>query len=173
MLCIAETSRVVLREVSRSDSAFILELMNEPAYIENIGDRGIRTLDDAGRYIDAKYTANYSGLGYGLYLVKAKAGGAPIGICGFVKREVLECADIGFAYLEKYRSRGYGYESAEAVLRYGRDKLGFVRVFGVTSPKNKNSVGLLNKLGFDYDRIISLPGYVEDSYLFSKFLKPS
>jgi RimJ/RimL family protein N-acetyltransferase len=172
MTRILETPRLVLREVGRSDASFILELMNERAYLEKIGDRGVRTTEDAQAYIDSRYTANYQRLGYGLYLAETKADGIPIGICGFVKREMLEHADVGFAYLEKFRAQGYGYESASAVLEHGRDALRFSRVLGVTSKTNPGSIRLLEKLGLSYVRSISLPGYAEESLLFSRDFTP-
>jgi ribosomal-protein-alanine N-acetyltransferase len=170
---ILETSRLVLRRVEKRDAAFMLELMNEPAYIANIGDRGIRTVGDAEAYIDAKYTANYERLGYGLYLVELRDDRVPVGICGFVRREALECADLGFAFLEKFRRMGFGFESSEAVLAYGRETLGFARVLGVTSPANQGSIQLLQKLGFAFDRSVRLPGYAGESRLYSLALGAS
>ena len=167
MPAILETPRLVLRPAQPSDAAFFFELMNEPAYHANIGDRGLRTLEDAAGYIAERYTASNELLGYGLYLVATKAEAVPIGICGFVKRDVLESADLGFAFLARFCAQGYGYESAVAVLEYGRTTLGFAEVFGVTSRANRASIRLLEKLGFSYARAISLAGYAEESLLFS------
>lgn len=167
MSAILETPRLVLRPARPNDSAFLLELMNEPAYLANIGDRGLRTLEDAAGYIAERYTASYEQLGYGLYLVELTGGGVPIGICGFVKRDVLEYADLGFAFLARFCAQGYGHESATAVLEYGRTALGFAEVFGVTSRANRASIRLLEKLGFAYAREIALAGYAEESLLFS------
>lgn len=166
-----ETPRLVLREVIPTDAAFLLELMNEPAYKAAIGDRGVRTVGDAEAYIAAKYTASYQENGYGLYLVELKAQGVPIGVCGFVKRPMLEHPDIGFAYLEPYRAQGYGYESAVAVLHYGRETLKFSQIYGVTAKTNRGSIRLLEKLGLHYERLISLPGYTDESLLLSRTLK--
>lgn len=168
MPAILETPRLVLRPARPGDAAFFLELMNEPAYLANIGDRGLRTLEDATGYIAERFTASYEQLGYGLYLVELKGGGRiPIGICGFVKRNVLESADLGFAFLARFCAQGYGYESAAAVLEYGRTTLGFAQVFGVTSRANRASIRLLEKLGFAFARAIALAGYAEESLLFS------
>ena len=173
MAFVLETPRLVLRRVSQRDAPFMLELVNERAFIENIGDRGVRTLADADAYIEARYTKSYRDLGYGLYLVEIRTTGVPIGICGLVKREELEHPDIGFAYLEKFRAQGFGYESAVAVLNYARQTLGFSRIHGVTAKANRISVGLLEKLGLRYERSISLPGYADDSLLFSSDPKPA
>ena len=104
-------------------------------------------------------------MGYGLYLVELKA--EPIGIAGFIKRDLLEYPDIGFAFLERFRSHGYAYESAAAVLNYGRNELGFDCVFGIVSPGNLPSISLLEKIGLRFDRMIRLPENDKDSMLFS------
>lgn len=171
MTLILETPRLILRKAASSDGAFIMELMNERSYLANIGDRGVRTLDDAVAYLDAKYRTSYEKLGYGSYVVEEKTTSTPIGICGYVKRDSLEDADIGFAFLERCWSRGYGYEAASGVLEYGRDVLGFSKVLGVTAQANLPSIRLLQKLGFSYERLLLLPGYSEKSLLFSKVLE--
>jgi RimJ/RimL family protein N-acetyltransferase len=171
MAMILETARLVLRVAVRSDAAFILELMNESGYINHIGDRGVRTLTDAENYIDAKFTQCYEALGYGLWITQTRDEAIPLGICGFVKRDVLEHPDLGFAYLERFWSQGFALESATAVLRYGRDFLGFSQVFGVTSKTNRASIRLLEKLGFTSDRTILLPGSGEESLLFTLSFK--
>ncbi len=155
------------------DAPFMLELVNERAFIEHIGDRGVRTLADASAYIEVRYTKSYRDLNYGLYLVEIRATGVPIGVCGLVKREELNHPDIGFAYLEKFRAQGFGYEAASAVLGFARETLGLSRIHGVTSKTNRISVRLLEKLGLRYERSISLSGYADDSLLFSGDLKPA
>ena len=165
---ILETSRLVLREAVADDAAFLLELMNEPAYHANIGDRGVRTVEDARSYLAAKYSTSYRTLGYGLYVVELKREAVVIGICGFVKRETLEHADVGFAFLTRFCGQGYGYESASAVLGYGQAKLGFAKVYGVTSRTNEASIRLLEKLGFRFNRETAMPGYAEASLLFAR-----
>ncbi len=120
---ILETERLVLRRLTAGDAAFILELLNEPAFLENIGDRGARTLADARRYIARGPVASYRKFGFGLYLVELKDSGTPVGICGLLKRESLEDVDIGFAFLRRYWSQGYARESAAAVMHYGWTEL--------------------------------------------------
>lgn len=168
MATILETPQLRLREAAAEDAAFLLELMNEPAYHANIGDRGLRTVEDARGYLAEKYSASYHTLGYGLYLVELKPEAVAIGICGFVKRETLAHADAGFAFLARFCGQGYGYEAAAAVLDYGGTTLGFTQVYGVTSRTNQASIRLFEKLGFAYDREIALPGYAEESLLFAR-----
>jgi ribosomal-protein-alanine N-acetyltransferase len=166
---IVETDRLVMREIGKDDAAFIFELLNTPSFIRYIGDRGVRVLDDARHYIETRYHQSYREHGYGLYAVELKPGQKPIGMCGFVRRNELPGPDIGFAFLPEYEGKGYGYESASAIMKYGRETLGFDRVFAITSIDNEKSGGLLIKLGFVFDKLIAMPdGEVLNLYLSSR-----
>lgn len=155
---ILETDRLILRELdSAADAEFILELLNTPKFIKHIGDRGVRSAEQAREFIDDRYRASYREHGYGLYAVDQRSGGSAVGICGFVKRDYLEHADIGFAFLPEFERRGYGFESASAILEYGRDRLDFKRVFAITSQDNDVSGKLLTKLGFSCNGIFATP----------------
>jgi RimJ/RimL family protein N-acetyltransferase len=151
-----ETERLLLRELSKDDAAFILGLLNQPSFIHYIGDRGVRTLEDARQYIFKGAVASYERFGFGLYLTLLKEGGVPIGICGLVKRDSLKDADVGFAFLPQYWSKGYAFESASAVLAYARNTLGLKRVLGITTPENKDSIHVLEKIGLKFERMIRL-----------------
>jgi RimJ/RimL family protein N-acetyltransferase len=155
-LKVLETDRLILRWMSTEDAPFILELVNEPSWLRFIGDRGLRTLDDARDYIRKGPVDMYARHGFGLYVTERKADGVPIGICGLLKRESLEDVDIGFANLPRFWGKGYAYESASAVLSYGRSVLGLNRIVAVTSPGNEPSVRLLEKLGFRFERMVRL-----------------
>ena len=164
---ILETERLLLRRLTAGDAAFILELLNEPAFLENIGDRGARTLADARRYIAGGPVASYRKFGFGLYLVELKDSGAPIGICGLLKRESLEDVDIGFAFLRRCWSQGYARESAAAVMHYGWTKLRLPRIVAITKPTNQASIALLEKLGLRFEKIITQPGPGGENKLFA------
>ena len=166
------TQRLALRRVEPSDSGFILELLNEPAFLKNIGDRKVRTDSDALGYITEKLAASYETHGFGLYVVEPRDGGSPIGICGFVKREVLPHADIGFSFLERHWSKGFALESAAATLDYGRTTLGFGRVLGLTALENPRSIRLLERLGLRFERLVDMPGNAAKSRLFSIAFAP-
>ena len=153
---VLETDRLNLRRLSPDDAEFILELLNDPSFLRFIGDKGVRTLDDARNYILNGPVDMYNRLGFGLYLTELKKSGAPIGICGLIKRDGLEDVDIGFAFLPKFRARGYAYESAAAVMDYGKHVLGLKRIVAITSPDNYASGGLLEKLGLRFERMIRL-----------------
>jgi len=147
-----ETTRLALRRLSLDDAEFILGLLNEPSFLLYIGDKGVRTTADACRYISTGPLASYERFGFGLLLVELKAERAPIGICGLLKRDWLDHPDLGFAFLPRYWSKGYGFESASAVLGHAREILGLKRVLAITSPDNAASIRLLAKLRFRLER---------------------
>jgi len=164
---ILETERLLLRRLTKDDAAFILELLNEPAFLENIGDRGARTLADARRYIARGPVASYRKFGFGLYLVELKESGAPIGICGLLKRDWLKDVDIGFAFLQKFWWQGYARESAAAVMHYGWTTLRLKRIVAITKPTNQASITLLEKLGLRFEKIITQPDHPGENKLFA------
>ncbi|EOQ29205.1 MULTISPECIES: GNAT family N-acetyltransferase [Bacillus] len=157
-MIVLETERLVLRWFEIKDAPFILELVNDPAWIQFIGDKGIRNLEDAQKYILNGPVDMYNKMGFGLYLVERKEDLTPLGMCGLIKRDSLEDVDIGFAFLEKFRSKGYGYESASAVIEYGVQQLGLKRIVAITTIDNINSGKLLEKVGLRFEKIISESG---------------
>ncbi|EJV69831.1 alanine acetyltransferase [Bacillus mycoides] len=154
-MIVLETERLTLRWFDIKDAPFILELVNDPAWIQFIGDKGVRNLEDATNYILNGPVNMYNKMGFGLYLVERKEDLTPLGMCGLIKRDSLEDVDIGFAFLEKFRSKGYGYESAAAVIEYGVQKLGMKRIVAITSIDNTVSGKLLEKVGLRFEKIIS------------------
>jgi RimJ/RimL family protein N-acetyltransferase len=164
---ILETERLTLHELTTDDAGFIDELLNDPSFIRNIGDKGVKSLDDARRYILTGPIESYKQNGYGLFLVKLKEAGRSIGICGFVKRDLLPDADIGFAFLPSYWSKGYACEAAVAVLDHGRTNLGLSRVLGITLPENSGSIKVLRKIGLRYDRMVRLSEGGQELMLFT------
>jgi RimJ/RimL family protein N-acetyltransferase len=151
---VLETDRLVLRRMSVDDAEFELRLLNEPSFLRFIGDRGVRTLEDARAYILKGPVDMYERLGFGLYITELKEEGVPIGICGLVKRDFLEDVDIGFAFLPGFWGQGYAYESASAVMEHAKGALGLKRLVAITNPDNQSSIRLLEKLGFQFDRMI-------------------
>jgi RimJ/RimL family protein N-acetyltransferase len=166
-MTILETERLTLRKITRDDAAFMLDLLNQPSFIQFIGDRGVRSLDDARKIIDKRYLAAYEQLGFGIYLTLLRGTSIPIGICGLVKRNGLDDVDIGYAFLPQYWSKGYASEAASAVLAYARNALGMKRILGITTPDNTSSIRVLEKIGLKFERIIRLPGEETDLTLFS------
>lgn len=153
---ITETARLNLRHIELDDAPFLLELLNDPAFIKNIGDRGVRSLEDARLYALNGPLASYEKHGFGLFLVELKASGEPIGICGLLKRDTLEDVDIGFAFLPSFRSQGYALEAASATKSYALNVLGLKRIVAVVVPENTGSIKLLERLGLKYERRVQL-----------------
>ncbi len=185
---ILETERLILREIVEADAEFILDLLNQPSFIKYIGDRNVRNLEQAREFIKNRYRASYAEHGFGLYVVELKAEtralasvsksaltdvraavckNPPIGICGFVKRDNLPEADIGFAFLSQFEQKGFAFESASAVLRYGRENLKLGRVLAITSQDNESSGRLLKKLGFKFEVSTKMSGDDTELKLFS------
>ena len=170
---VLETARLILRRLSIDDAEFVLELLNEPSFRRYIGDKGVRNLEDARQYILSSPVASYEQNGFGLYLVELKGSRIPIGISGLVKRDTLPDADIGFAFLPAYWSKGYAVESAAAVMSYAQEVLGLNRILAITSPDNEASAKLLGKIGLRFERLIKLSEDGEEIKLFSSEVSPS
>jgi [ribosomal protein S5]-alanine N-acetyltransferase len=151
---ILETERLRLRAVRLDDAPFILRLLNEPSFLENIGDKGVRSLDDARKYIQEGPIASHQRHGFGLDLVLLKDSGVPIGMCGLLKREHLEHPDLGYAFLPEFWSQGYAAESAAAVLANAHGALGLSTVLAVTNPDNRPSIRVLDRIGFALEGVI-------------------
>jgi RimJ/RimL family protein N-acetyltransferase len=145
---VLETLRLRLRTVTAADAEFFLRLLNEPSWLENIGDRGVRSREDAERYIMDTVRAPYQALGYGMYAVQRKSTTLPIGICGLVKRDFLPAPDLGVALLPDFAGQGYATEAARAVILHARGKLGIERLYALVQRGNQRSVRLLERLGF-------------------------
>jgi ribosomal-protein-alanine N-acetyltransferase len=145
---ILETERLVIREMIDDDAAFVFALLSSPGFLKYIGDRGLRSVDDARTFIETRYRQSYRDNGYGLYTVELRSDATPIGICGFVRRDTLPGPDIGFAFLPEYERMGYGFESALAMMDHGRQHLRFAEVLAITTRDNTASIRLLEKLGF-------------------------
>lgn len=151
-MVVAETTRLVLREFESEDAAFILALLNSPSWLHNIGDRHVRTITEAQEYIDNRIRSSYAYNGFGFYGVLLKEQEQLIGLCGIVKRDELEEVDLGFAFLPEYEGKGYGFESATAVVQLSHIQFKIPRLIAVTLPNNDKSIRLLKKLGFEFER---------------------
>ena len=147
---IIETPRVGLREFSLADTDFILRLLNSPGWLQFIGDRHVKTHQQAVSYLQQGPLQSYHQNGFGLCLVEKKDDKTPIGMCGLLKRNSLENPDIGFAFLEDFQGQGYAFEMASATLAYATDSLGISKIWAITLPNNLKSIRLLEKLGLYY-----------------------
>jgi RimJ/RimL family protein N-acetyltransferase len=150
--------RLVLRPLTLDDAAFIVELVNEPGWLQYIGDRDIHSEEEARRYLRSGPMAMVERLGFGLLAVERTGEGIPIGICGLLRRETLADVDIGFAFLARYGGQGYAAEAAAAVLRWGQQTLGLRRIVAIVAPGNERSLRLLAKIGMQDEGTIELEG---------------
>jgi len=153
---VLETERLTLRRLHAGDAPFIVELLNDPAWLEHIGDKGVRTRDDALGYLEKGPLEMYARLGFGLYLAESKGNGEPVGLCGLLKRESLEHVDLGFALLPRFRSMGLAFEAAAGTMKHARMALGLSRLVAITSQTNLPSGRLLEKVGFRFERNVRL-----------------
>jgi RimJ/RimL family protein N-acetyltransferase len=153
---ILETERLTLRQMTTKDAEFILGLLNEPSFIQNIGDRKVRTVEDACSYILNGPVKSYEKNGFGLYLVVLKETHESIGMCGLIKRDGLEDVDIGYALLPKFWSRGYAVEAARAVKEYAKDAIGLKQIVAIVDPANEDSIRVLEKIGLHYEKMVRL-----------------
>ena len=153
--------------MTEKDADFILELLNDPSFIRNIGDRKVRTLGGAKVYITNGPVASYAKNGFGLYLVELRQSGESMGMCGLIQRNTLKDVDIGYAFLPKFWSKGYAFEAAQAMKQYAQDELGLKRLVAVVDPENLASIRLLEKLGLRYESMVRLSADDIELKLFS------
>jgi len=153
---VLETDRLSFSDLTQDEAGFILELLNEPAFVRFIGDRGVRTLEDARNYLEKGPQASYQRFGFGLWLVRLKSTQEALGICGLMKRDSLQDTDIGYAFLERHWGNGYAGEAALAVRDYARFNLNLKRLVAVVDPDNTRSIKVLEEIGLTYERLIRL-----------------
>jgi len=161
-----ETERLRIRHLSSADAPFILELLNDPDFIRNIGDRGVRTLEQARQYIQKGPAASYEQHGFGLDLVESKQPGGSVGMCGLLRRNCHPEVEIGFAFVPAARGRNYAFEAGRAVIEYGLRSLQLPRIVALTAPENLASIRVLEKLGFRFDRLVPWLNPARGSRLF-------
>lgn len=153
---ILETQRLILREFNLDDSQFILELVNSPSWLEFIGDKKVKSIEQAREYLENGPLKSYRNHGFGLWLVALKYSNTPIGMCGLLKRDTLDDIDIGFAFLPAYLRQGYGFEITHATMIYVKNDLNIGRILAITNPNNIASISLLNKLGFSFEGTVEM-----------------
>jgi len=168
---IAETNRLIISKITLDDATFFLELVNTPNFIKYIGDRNLKTVEDARTYLKNGTLKSYEDFGFGFYkLLLKEENNKAIGTCGLVKREQLDNVDIGFAMLPDYEEKGFGYESCIAVLKLAKEQFKLNKVLAITLPTNNNSIKLLEKIGLSYEKRVKPFEDDEELLLFAKNL---
>jgi len=167
-MIVLQTPRLNLRKMNLDDASFVKQLLNSEKWVKYIGDFGVRSMDDARRYLNQRVLPKYEALGFGFYLIQRKHDGVKMGNCGLTYRDGLEHADIGFSLLQEYEGQGYALEAATAVLDYGFAVHKLTYIEAIVAPGNKRSQHLLIKLGMEFKRMIFLPDDKEELLLFGK-----
>ena len=155
-LIIAETPRLRIRHLVADDAHFTCRLLNEPSFIENIADRGVRTPQDAMHYLAEGPIKSYRQYGYGLFLVESSVDALALGFCGLLFREHLQETDIGFAFLPEFWGQGFAFEAASAVMHFGYRQLELPRIVGLVSAGNMASIKVLTRLGLQFEKVVAL-----------------
>ncbi len=161
------TERLRLREAVLADALFLLELLNEPGWLEHIGDLGVATLADAERYVRRTLHGLHERLGFGLWVVESRANAESLGLCGLIRREGLDDVDLGFALLERHHGQGYAREAARVCVDHAREVVGLARLVAISTLTNARSHHLLETLGFEDSGRVRLGDEAEELRLFA------
>lgn len=162
----SQTDRLKIRALTLDDADFVLKLVNEPSWIEYIGDKAVHSLEDARHYLESGPLASYAEHGFGMFLIADRHSGTPMGMCGLIRRDGLDAEDIGFAFLPAYWGQGYALEAARAVVAFARDAARLPRLLAITLATNRSSIALLKRLGFARAGTTTLPGDPEPLELY-------
>lgn len=166
-MTILRTNRLLINKITLDDAAFILKLMNDKDWIKNIGDRGIRTIEDAEEYIRTRFLKTYTESDLGFYGLVLKNSRQIIGVAGLIDRDGIDHVDIGYGILPEYRGKGYAFEATKAVYDYGYNELKLKKIVAIVNPENPSSINLLSKLGLEFEKMVRLPDEEIDIMLFS------
>ena len=166
-MIILKTSRLYLSKINKKDASFLYQLMNDPDWILNIGDRQINNLEDAENFIANRFIKSYKENGFGFYILRLIEDDSPIGICGLIKRDGLDHVDIGYALMPEFRGNGYAFEAAKVVYTYGLNHFKLDKIVAIVNSGNKKSEQILEKLGLQFEKMITLPNETKEIQLFS------
>jgi len=161
-----ETERLILKPTNENDVEFIFELLNSPKWMQYIGDRNVKTVEEAQNYIRQRMLPQLEKLGFSNYTAIRKEDNAKIGTCGLYDREGMEETDIGFAFLPQYEKKGYAYEAARKILTEAKSSFGLERLCAFTTKDNYSSQKLLEKLGLKASGTITIPNDDEELLLY-------
>ncbi len=167
MTLILETDRLVIRQLTLEDTSFVIELVNSPGWLRFIGDRNIKTDEQAKDYLENGPLKSYEQNGFGLYLVALKSNKTPLGMCGLIKRDTLPQPDIGFAFFPEFMGQGFAFEAANAIMTLATHTLKLPTVMAITLPENDRSRKLLEKIGLTFSRLFLSPTTNEELMLYS------
>ena len=164
---ILETERLNLREFTLDDTEFIVKLLNTEGWLKYIGERNVKTTEQAIKYLENGPLKSYKDHGFGLWMVENKSDSKPVGMCGLLKRNYLPDPDIGFAFLPEFNGLGYAFEAAMATMNYAQDVLKLKIIDAITLEENASSIKLLVKIGMKFIKPVRIPGDNDELLLFS------
>ncbi|AUC82686.1 GNAT family N-acetyltransferase [Lacinutrix sp. Bg11-31] len=169
-MIVAETNRLIISEFTIKDAPFFMELVNTPNWLKYIGERNIKTIKQAEERITNSHLNSYKNHGFGFYVLRLKESLKPVGTCGLIKRDTLENIDLGFAMLPEYEGLGFGFESSQAIIKLAKEKFKIEKIVAIALEINKNSIKLLEKLGFHFEKKVKPFEDNEELLLFAKKL---
>lgn len=152
-----ETDRLILKPVSLDDADFVLAVHNTPKFIQFIGDRNLRTLEDAENYIKNRFFPHYEKHGFGNCLIVEKSSGKKVGAVGVFVRDGLDVPDIGFSFLPEFEGKGYGFEASLKLMKTVFQDFGLNKISAITTNENIASQKLIEKLGLKFIKMTKLP----------------
>lgn len=170
-MIVAETNRLIISKFTLKDASFFLILVNTPNWLKYIGDKNIKSVQEARNNIKEGHFKSYQTNGFGFYKVMLKEEqNKPIGTCGLIKRDTLDFVDIGFAFLPEYEKKGYGYEASVEIMKLAKAQFGIEKLVAITNPDNINSIKLLKKLGLIFENRVKPFEDDKELLLFAKNL---
>ena len=161
-----ETERLLLKPISLEDAELIFELLNSPKWIKHIGDRNIKSIKDAKKYIRTKMLPQQIRIGFSVYTLVIKQNYIKIGTCGLYDRDGIDGIDIGFALLPEYEKKGYAFDSSKKLMNVAFNEFGIKEISAITTEENISSNKLLHRLGFQLNGITKLPNDDEELLLY-------
>ncbi|MBO6201546.1 MAG: GNAT family N-acetyltransferase [Chryseobacterium sp.] len=152
-----ETERLILKSAALEDADFFLKLYNLPSFIKFIGDKNLRTKEDAEKYITNRFLPQIDKLGFGNYVVIHKELNEKIGAVGVFIREGIDVPDIGFSFFPDFEGKGYAYESAVNLMEIVKTEFGVEKLSAMTSDENLSSQKLIERLGLAFKKYVIFP----------------
>lgn len=169
-MIIAQTQRLSISKITLEDAPFFLELVNTPNFKKYIGDKKLSTLIGVEEYLKAGILKSYEDHGFSYYKLRLHESDETLGIVGILKRDNLECPDIGFAMLPQFEGQGYGFESSKAMMQVAKDKFKIDKIAAITLEYNVNSINLITKLGLEFEKKVKPFADEEELLFFAKIL---
>ncbi|MCD0473822.1 GNAT family N-acetyltransferase [Flavobacterium sp. EDS] len=172
MKVIAETERLILRELEYTDENDLFEMDSDPEvhlYIENNPVKEISEITKVIEMLKKQYQEN----GIARWAVVDKQTNECVGWSGLKYfNESLNkhnnFYELGYRFKKKHWGKGFATEAAIAILNYGFSNLKVDSVFAITDPNNSNSKKVLTKLGFDFQETFDYEGDMTDWFELKK-----